>query len=552
MKIIVALFILLINSISIASNYSSIDYDLYYVDDAPKPYIRVETNITGSIKDNVIIDLPYKWANGYYVEQIKNFKLITKDLEFKIKKSDDHQILISNKQINKLSYSYEIHQKDGDLSDIYIPIIRNDLVHAVGYGLFSLPEDLNNKTNVKIKWHNIPKDWQFLSDHGKGAELNFTIDDSTALLHAVYIAGKTRTHEIETKNKPVTLSLYGKFKLSDAAIKDDLKHIIKTEQDFFKDYNFNDYLISIIEGNEPNAIGGTRLHNSFIAYMSDDLEHERYYILFAHEYFHNWLGGKISNDSEKAALNYWWSEGFTDYYARVLSYRSGGISLAEFTDSCNELLYEYYFSAVINEPNTRILKDFWHDHDVQKLPYYRGFSFALYLNQLIKANDATKSLDDVMLDLFALARQDKIAFSPELFNKLVKKYMPKGIEQEIIDYIDAGETIDLTALTKILPLEKMQLGHYERGFNKDIDLSKSDSVKNIDTNSNAYKSGLRVGDKILSIDMHPDPKKVATITTDKGEFKFRPESQNKKTVYQFKTNLAAQEQEKMAKFFGLK
>ena len=60
-----------------------------------------------------------------------------------------------------------------------------------------------------------------------------------------------------------------------------------------------------------------------------------YYKLFAHEHFHSWTGGKIRNN-EQEELNYWWTEGFTEYYSRVLALRSGGLSIEEFINDCNQ------------------------------------------------------------------------------------------------------------------------------------------------------------------------------------------------------------------------
>ncbi|MGI4752765.1 MAG: hypothetical protein ACRYE8_03440 [Janthinobacterium lividum] len=98
---------------------------------------------------------------------------------------------------------------------------------------------------------------------------------------------------------------------------------------------------------------------------------------------HNWIGKKIRNTSD---LNYWWSEGFTDYYSRVLALRSGVITVEEFVEEFNQFFKDYYLSPVINEPNSKIEEDSWRNYAVSKLPYYRGFIFALYLNNLIKEN----------------------------------------------------------------------------------------------------------------------------------------------------------------------
>ncbi|WP_081482370.1 hypothetical protein [Rickettsia australis] len=77
------------------------------------------------------------------------------------------------------------------------------------------------------------------------------------------------------------------------------------------------------------------------------------------------------------------------------------------------------------EPNSLIKTDYWTDYAVEKLPYYRRFVFALYLDNLIKENNRSKSLDNVMLDLFKISK--KQAFSSDYFKKIVKNYVPKGI-----------------------------------------------------------------------------------------------------------------------------
>ncbi|WP_410956073.1 hypothetical protein [Rickettsia koreansis] len=94
--------------------------------------------------------------------------------------------------------------------------------------------------------------------------------------------------------------------------------------------------------------------------------------------------GKIRNNLER--LNYWWSEGFTDYYSRVLALRSSVITLEEFVEEFNKFFENYYLSPVINEPNNLIETDYWQDYAVQRLPYYHGFVLALYLDNFIKEN----------------------------------------------------------------------------------------------------------------------------------------------------------------------
>ncbi|MFV9883600.1 MAG: M61 family peptidase [Rickettsia conorii subsp. raoultii] len=296
-------------------------------------------------------------------------------------------------------------------------------------------------------------------------------------------------------------------------------------------------------------MGGTGLTHSFTAFIPQGLDKQDYITLLAHEHLHNWTGKKIRNNLER--LNYWWSEGFTDYYSRVLALRSSVITLEEFVEEFNKFFENYYLSPVINEPNNLIETDYWQDYAVQRLPYYRGFVLALYLDNFIKENNKSKSLDNVMLDLFKTSKEQE--FSSDYFKKIVKNYVPKGIDKEINEYIEQGKTIDLANVAKVLPIEKITMGAYDHGFDRDA-LINNYTIKNIDENNNAYKSGLRNGDIVIKYDFPKwgSPDQIVTINTikGKGKFPFRPESANKKDIYRFKPTLSKEDKLKIKKFFN--
>lgn len=540
------------SNVVFANSYSLIYYTITPLFGNKAPAIKVTADIRGDIKDQLVVDLPCRWASGEYVEQLKEVKV--DNFSYRIISNNElcNQLIIAiSKPTDRVIINYEVHQKKGDPAEVHQAIIRADLVHSVGYGIFAIPNDAREAGEVSfsIEWKEMPSKWKTISSYGIAQFLNFRAK-AQELLHAIYAAGNLRMYQIADNKNPVFLSLYGSFDIKDSSIVSSLQEIVKTQRSFFNDHDFPYYVISLIEGNDTNSMGGTRLYDSFAAYLPKGMKHSDYYILFAHEHLHNWLGGKIHNNG-RDSLDYWWSEGFTDYYARVLALRSGGISLEEFIDECNQILRNYYLSPVINQPNTTIKNSYWKNENVQKLPYTRGFVFAVYLNSLIKLHDDTKSIDNIILDLFKIAKQQP--FSVKSFKESAKNYIFQGIEQEIARFIDQGKTIDLTAAASILPLEKIKMGPYERGFDKDKIL-KNKIIHNINPNSNAYKSGLRNGDKVVEF-IFPkgsDPDQIATIKTINKTFKFRPErSHNKKEIYQFKTNLSAEDKLKIKRFFGV-
>lgn len=535
-------------SILAYNKYESIAYN-FDLKDVKDSVLNVEVSLQGKFQQKVVMSLPSKWASAYYIPQITNIKIHTPHCKMHITDGKDglQAIIIPEKINKKIILSYQIHQKIDNPADVHEAIIRKDIVHSPGYGLFATPEDLNNnqKVNISVNWNDIPNKWHSLSSFNRdhNTQLYITVGD---LLHAFYLIGNVRLYNIGNKTSPIFLSLYGKFDLSDRQIKSDLSKIIRSQKKFFNDYDFPYYAISLIEGNKPNYIGGTRLINSFTAYIPNNIPKINYNILFAHENLHNWIGGKIRNNKDEE-LNYWWTEGFTDYYSRLIAFRYKSITNHEFVREINELLRNYYLSPVNREPNTRIQKDFWDNYDVEKLPYYRGFVFAIFLNNLIQKENTGKSLDNIMYDLFKDSK-DQI-FSSKLFQNLARKYIPQKIDLAMKNYIENGDIISLVDVS--LPLEKLTMGRYYLGFNYDA-MMQTHKVKDIDIRSNGYMAGLRNGQKVIEFSLPKglqNSNQIVTIKTTDGIFKFKPEHYDKVDVYQIKENLNSKERKQFNKFF---
>jgi len=108
------------------------------------------------------------------------------------------------------------------------------------------------------------------------------------------------------------------------------------------------------------------------------------------------------------------------------------------------------------------------------------------------------------------------------------------------------------ALLKNKPLEKTMMGACSSSFDGEAAM-KEKVIKKIDKKSNAYKVGLRDGDKVVALNVPKkeyDPAQIITIKTTNKTFEFRPESPDKKKLYQFKPNLSAEDKIKIKKFFG--
>jgi predicted metalloprotease with PDZ domain len=527
---------------------SSASYKIAFIPNGKSPFIKITAKFSCEFEKTEKIYLPSKWADGNYSSQVKNISFSDPSIKFiTYSKNDEHYLIATGFQKKEnLEMSYDLIQDPKIMIDVYNIIIKKDLVHSPGYGLFAYPDiSYNNDLKIAIEWENTPSFWKTNSSNGHEKKIEFT-GGLQRLLHAFYAAGVMRKYQISEENEPVYISLYGKLGHKDKQITEDIAKIIRAQRDFFNDHEFPYYAMSIIEGGSQSSYGGTALYNSFAAYFPRWVKRLDYRILLSHEHFHNWTGGKIKKSEER--LNYWWSEGFTEYYSRVLDLRSDAISFDEFILECNKFLKEYYLSKAISSGNSRIEKDFWSNFDIQRLPYTRGFVYAIYLNDLIQKNNPEASLDNVMLDLFKESKDKK--FSNVLFEKILKKYIPEGVDEDFNNYIEEGKIINLASAANTLGAKSEKMGVFELGFDLD-ELKTNKRIKNLQENSNAHKAGLKEGQKVFGFKFDKwFPDSQVTVQTSDKIIKFYPESHKKRDLYLFKQNLNLGDKEKIKRFFG--
>ena len=211
-----------------ASSFESITYNLSPMKEG-NPILNIEVILNGDIKDELVLNLPSHWAGINYTEQIKNIKTSPEYNIDLVNKDDSYQAIIKLPKIGiqELKFNYEVHQKTGDPADVHEAIIRNDIVHAPGYGILTIPNNLDDddKIHVVINWLDLDPNHHVISSHG----ITHKIDKKMTafeLMHAVYAAGNIRLHQIAGDKAPVYLSLFGKFDFDDDKIIVDLKQII--------------------------------------------------------------------------------------------------------------------------------------------------------------------------------------------------------------------------------------------------------------------------------------------------------------------------------------
>lgn len=395
------------------------------------------------------------------------------------------------------------HDPTAEDANPYRPVIRPTWFQVLGERIFVAPKG-RQKAPVRFSWGPLPTGWQAVSDlQHRTAQ---TIDSAQ---NSVMMGGA----DIRVVERPTAqggllrVASRGSWSFTPDALADRIAQVSEAEDKFWGEGG-KPFLVSLIPlapSPKVHSSGGRGLSEAFALYEEPDARLEDFPYLLAHERMHAWIPSGLGGlPEEKEALDYWFSEGFADFYAARLLLRSGAWTLDEFVAQENEVLARYGQSAVRNAPNARIQEGFWTDNRMQQLPYDRGRLLAtLWDADLQRASDGRLGLDAVMRRQRAVALENDVAGSPvwaaALFPSVFRQVSGRDLAPDLARYVEAGETVrlpdDLYGACAVVTSQTIPA--FDRGF--DADKSAETGVfTEVDPAGPAYAAGLRNGMKRLA------------------------------------------------------
>lgn len=247
-------------------------------------------------------------------------------------------------------------------------LVLSNWFGLLGEVVFAVPEGTGHEP-VTFSWGEKPAGWVMVSDldHARPLEVE-SLQESF-----LYGSNDLRLTTLDEK-KTFRLALRGQWKFTDTELGDMLRQLDATERQFWQD-STSEYFVPLVpltplpKGTLHAGIGRG---DAFALYSTTDSTLKGFQWVLAHERLHTWIPLELGGLPEKdEALEYWFSEGFTDYYTARALLKSGIWSVDDFIAEQNQMLKRYAESP--NPlPNTRILKEFWTDRVVRQVAYDRG------------------------------------------------------------------------------------------------------------------------------------------------------------------------------------
>jgi len=463
------------------------------------------------------------------------------DGHWRIKSAPGEALIVSYRIVS----AYD-HDPTVDDSEQARPVIRPKWFHAVGNALFGYPDNRED-TPATFDWSSTPgvgfaSDLEYLAGRNRKASRPGTVADA---LESVVIGGRDLRTFPAQDGSGVKVATVGTYAFTPEQLNSLARRVIAIERAFWNSDRSAPFLVTaapIVGSPATMGFGGTGRGDAFALWIDQRTPLASMKWLLGHEYFHTWNPGQLGampEDREARPAAYWFSEGFTDYYARALMVRAGLISPAEFATIWNEMLAAYASSTVRTMPGAQAAAAFWNNEAAQKLPYQRGAMLAAIWNaRLLAESRGAVNLDAVLHAQIAAVRSSREQ-ATSLFQSLAGR---KGlsIAADVTRYLSNGEPILLPANTfgPCATIVTEQRPSFSRGFDADATANAGNAATSVDPLLPAYAAGLRDGMKILArTEGEPDNAMVpyALLVEDKGKqrtIRYLPQGRERVTVQQ--------------------
>ncbi len=395
------------------------------------------------------------WGDKDIFNCIRNFN-VSPAPESILFQRDSSRIIIRSTPNTNLVVRYEIAKdyKGPPLNQYrYRPIVDTTHFHVLGMRLFMVPERVfptdSHKAKIRIRYSAGQEEGLFHSSFGKNTLQDIHVQREE-LYASFFVGGDYRRYSFTQDTDTIYFLTRGHWNMfNDQDILGILKETFSAQRRFWKDPGKGNFSVTLTPTYESwYSIGGSGFSSSFISFASnnDKVKLSQMQWLYNHELLHKYIGRTIKNENE--VEQYWFSEGFTDYYAYKLMLKNNSLDVSRYLDILNrEVIIPHYNDPFKNLPNAQLtFQEYWSNYvKYMKLPYRRGLLYAFFLDNKIKEeSNYTHSLDNVMQDIFLKAlNEESMRLNATVFIDHVSKYLKQAdIKADFDRYILEGMLID--------------------------------------------------------------------------------------------------------------
>ena len=515
---------------STAAPGSTIDYQLTpELKGGRLDALAVRISLEGDPDGETHIRLPDKWSG---VEELHKAIGDLKAQGARVRRLSPAEVVLTHAPRAPISLSYRVRQSfEGELeagSPPFRASVMSDRFTVLGWAVFGEVAAPVGRP-VAFRWGPTPEGWTVASD------LDHGVAHTGDLLDSVLMGGDgMQLIEREAAGGRLRVAVHGTWRFQPADLSDLLVKVAETSSQFWGDRE-DDFFVAVTPLANPrggSAQYGVGLSDAFSLWTTRDSSEASLRHIVTHEHQHVWFPGRVGGVRTGAdePLDYWLSEGFTDFYTLRLLLRSGEWSLEDFAAAYNRILREYASSPVQGAPNAVIQAGFWEDPNVADLPYQRGLMLAaLWDDRLRRSTGGRNDLDDVVMAMKNRAENG----GRNAIENLRLSYASlggKGLENDLRALVDQGAPVSLPAdmFGACATIRTVETPTFDRGFDSAATNAQGGIAVGVDPQGPAYRAGLRNGMRIVArsggLDQDPNAELLYQVADKTGvkQIRYRP------------------------------
>ena len=460
-----------------------IRYTVSLYDSRLAPSLTVEVAFVGDADGRSEVDLPSQWAGSERLE--KHLADMTVIGGTMLPGSSPAKRLIRHRPRARLILRYRILDAQPGLPEAQSyekarPVVEADWFYVHTEGAFAIPAG-REKSPARFRWGPLPRGWRTASDLDLTDAGTLTANGAAS---AILIGGKAlRISKRSVAGRPVLLAALGRWAFTDAELADRLAVLIGTENAMLG-ATAKPYLVTLVPltGSERGAVsyGGSGRTSGFALTSTDNVPLGDFTRLLAHEYAHRWFGEGWGPFAEGAA-DYWFTEGFDDWFAARAMVRSGLWKAGDWRDATNAMLLRYASSTARALTDAELSAQFWTNPDAMQVQYDRGNLAASILDAGLRRRNGS-----LLAVLAGMAATD-----PRAGDGGLKRLDRLAGAEAVAQARERAAAALLPAATfgACGSLRSSTQPAYDRGFTMTAD----DKVDSVPAGSPAQKAGLRPG-----------------------------------------------------------
>ncbi len=352
----------------------------------------------------------------------------------------------------------------------------------------------------------------------------FQAADFDTLVDSPFEVGSHQLHQFEVLGKSHELAIWGKGNVNPAKMIPDIEKIIEVEANLFGGLPYERYIFLLHLSSQGN--GG--LEHKYACSLNyprfgfrDRDKYNRFMQLVAHEFFHLWNVKRIrpkalevfDYDCENYTPSLWFSEGTTSYYDLVIPLRAGIYDDKSFLNNLGKEITRYQATpGRLVQPLLESSFDAWiklyrpdaNSGNSQISYYLKGEMVSLLLDLLIRERHGnSRSLDDVMRQMWLQFGKAEIGFTPEQLQEVIESVAGTDLNDFFKRYLD--DTQELLFDRYLEPFGLQLVGETEEDAAPCLGVRATtengrESIKFVEAGTPAQLAGIDAGDELLAID----------------------------------------------------